>query len=137
MRAACYARVSTRDQKTLSAQIAAMRSYARKRKWQLVSEVREVGSGAEQRQKRQELIRAAIRRDIDTIIVWKLDRWGRSIVDLVSSLKDLTEVGVGFVSITEAFDLTTPSGRAFAGMLSVFAEFERDLLSERIKAGIR
>jgi putative DNA-invertase from lambdoid prophage Rac len=136
MRAACYARVSKRDQKTLSAQIAAMRSYARKRKWQLVSEVKEVGPGAERRQKRQELIRTAIRRDIDAIIVWKLDRWGRSIIDLISSLKDLAEVGVGFVSITEALDFTTPSGRAFAGMLSVFAEFERDLLSERIRTGI-
>ena len=136
MRAACYAIVSTSDQKTLSAQIAAMKSYARRRGWQLVSEVKEVGSGAEHRQKRQELINAAVRRDIDAIIVWKLDRWGRSIVDLVSSLKTLTEVGVGFVSITEGLDFTTPSGRAFAGMLSVFAEFERDLLSERIRAGI-
>ncbi|MBM4253181.1 MAG: recombinase family protein [Deltaproteobacteria bacterium] len=136
MRAACYARVSTSDQKTLSAQITAMKSYARKRKWQLVSVVEEVGSGRAHRQKRQDLISAAIRREIDAIIVWKLDRWGRSIVDLVSSLQTLTEVGVGFVSITEALDFTTPSGRAFAGMLSVFAEFERDLLSERIRAGI-
>jgi DNA invertase Pin-like site-specific DNA recombinase len=113
-----------------------MKAYARKRKWHLVYEVKEVGSGAEHRERRQELINAAVRRDIDAIIVWKLDRWGRSIVDLVSSLKTLTEVGVGFVSITEALDFTTPSGRAFAGMLSVFAEFERDLLSERIRAGI-
>jgi len=114
----------------------AMQAYARKRKWKVVFEIKEVGLGAEKRKKRQYLIDAAIRREIDAIIVWKLDRWGRSIVDLVSSLKDLTEVGVGFVSITEALDLTTPSGRAFAGMLSVFAEFERDLLSERIKTGI-
>lgn len=136
MRAACYARVSKFDQKTLSAQIKAMRSYIRKRKWKLVSEVKEIGSGAERRKRQQELVKSAIKREIDVIVVWKLDRWGRSIVDLISSLKDLTEVGIGFVSITEALDLTTPSGRAFAGMLSVFAEFERDLLSERIKAGI-
>ena len=136
MRAALYARVSKSDQKTLSAQIGAMRLYAKKRKWRLVSEVKEIGPGAEIREKRQELIRAALRREIDVIIVWKLDRWGRSIIDLISSLKDLTEVGVGFVSLTEALDLSTPSGRAFAGMLSVFAEFERDLLGERIKAGI-
>jgi putative DNA-invertase from lambdoid prophage Rac len=136
MRAALYARVSKLDQKTLSAQTKAMCTYAKKRKWRLVSEVKEVGPGAEKREKRQELIKAALRREIDVIIVWKLDRWGRSIIDLISSLKDLTEVGVGFVSLTEALDLSTPSGRAFVGMLSVFAEFERDLLGERIKAGI-
>ena len=136
MRAACYARVSKLDQKTLSAQMRAMKTYVKRRKWKLVSEIKEVGPGAQKRQQRQKLIEAAIRREIDIIIVWKLDRWGRSIVDLISSLKDLTEVGVGFISITEALDLTIPSGRAFAGMLSVFAEFERDLLSERIRAGI-
>ena len=136
MRAACYARVSKQDQKTLSAQMVAMRSYARKRKWRIVFEVKEIGSGAKERKRRQEIINMAIRKDIDAIIVWKLDRWGRSIVDLVSSLKDLTDVGVGFVSITEALDLTSPSGRAFAEMLSVFAQFERDLLSVRIKTGI-
>lgn len=136
MRVACYARVSTSDQKTLTAQSKEMRSYAQKRKWDVVYDVKEVGSGAKYRKKRQEIIDAAIRREIDVIVVWKLDRWGRSMSDLMTSIKDLTEVGVGFVSITEALDLTTSSGRALAGMLSVFAEFERDILSERIKSGI-
>jgi DNA invertase Pin-like site-specific DNA recombinase len=113
-----------------------MKSYVKNRKWKLVSEVTEVGAGTKLRKKRQELINAAVRREIDVIIVWKLDRWGRSIIDLISTLKELSDVGVGFVSLTEALDLSTPSGRAFAGMLSVFAEFERDLLSERIRAGI-
>jgi DNA invertase Pin-like site-specific DNA recombinase len=70
------------------------------------------------------------------IIVWRLDRWGRSLADLIVSLKELTEIGVGFVSLTETLDLTTPSGRAMAGMIAVFAEFERDILRERVKAGI-
>jgi putative DNA-invertase from lambdoid prophage Rac len=68
--------------------------------------------------------------------VWRLDRWGRSLVDLVTTLQELVALKVGFVSLSEAIDLTTPSGRAFAGMLGVFAEFERDILRDRVKAGI-
>jgi putative DNA-invertase from lambdoid prophage Rac len=68
--------------------------------------------------------------------VWRLDRWGRSLVDLVTTLQELVALKVGFVSLSEALDLTTPSGRAFAGMLAVFAEFERDILRDRVKAGI-
>ena len=68
--------------------------------------------------------------------MWRLDRWGRSVADLVLTLKELNELGVGFVSLTEALDLTTPTGRAMAGLLAVFAEFEREILRERVRAGI-
>jgi putative DNA-invertase from lambdoid prophage Rac len=81
-------------------------------------------------------IKAARRRQIDAILVWRLDRWGRSLLDLMGSLQELSTLGVGFVSLCEALDLTTPSGRALAGMLAVFAEFEREILRERVKAGI-
>lgn len=70
------------------------------------------------------------------MLVWRLDRWGRSLVDLVVTLKELAELGVAFVSLTEALDLTTPTGRAMAGLLSVFAAFEHEILRERIRAGI-
>ena len=86
--------------------------------------------------KLEELLRACRRREVDVIIVWRLDRWGRRVADLVTTLKELTEFGIGFISLNEALDLTTPSGRALAGMLSVFAEFERDIIRERVKAGI-
>jgi DNA invertase Pin-like site-specific DNA recombinase len=112
-----------------------MRQYARKRQWKIILEINEVGSGAKTRPQREELLKAARRREVDVIIVWRLDRWG-SLADLVTTLKELSEIGVGFVSLTEAIDLTTPSGRALAGMLAVFAEFERDILGERVKAGI-
>jgi DNA invertase Pin-like site-specific DNA recombinase len=135
-RAGLYARVSTHDQQTLPMQLAAMRQYAKKRGWAVVIEVQEVASGAKERPERQRLIDAAKRRDLDTIIVWRLDRWGRSLVDLMATLRDLTAIEVGFVSLSEALDLTTPSGRALAGMLAVFAEFERDILRDRVKAGI-
>jgi putative DNA-invertase from lambdoid prophage Rac len=136
MKAALYSRVSTHDQQTLPLQQKAMRQYARKRGWTITQQIKEVGSGAKTRPLREELLKAARRREVDVIIVWRLDRWGRSLADLVTTLKELSDLGVGFVSLTEAIDLTTPSGRALAGMLAVFAEFERDILRERVKAGI-
>ena len=135
-RVALYARVSTHDQQTLPLQLEAMRAYAERRGWHIASTVEEVGSGAKTRPRRAELLRAARRREIDLIVVWRLDRWGRSLVDLIATLQELTALKVGFVSLSEALDLTTPSGRAFAGMLAVFAEFERDILRDRVKAGI-
>jgi putative DNA-invertase from lambdoid prophage Rac len=131
-----YARVSTHDQQTLPMQLAAMRAYAKRRGWKVALEEKEVGSGATTRPKREELLRAARRREVDAILVWRLDRWGRSLLDLIGTLQELYAVGVGFVSLTEALDMTTPGGRALAGMLAVFAEFERDILRDRVKAGI-
>lgn len=136
MRVGVYARISTHDQQTLPMQLKAMRGYIRQRKWKIMLRVEEVGSGAKHRPQREELMKAARRREVDYIVVWKLDRWGRSVADLVTTLAELRDLGIGFVSLTEALDFTTPSGRAMAGLLSVFAEFERDMLRERVKAGI-
>src|SRR5271156_4445792 len=135
-RAGLYARVSTHDQQTLPLQMRAMREYAVRRGWAIALQIKEVGSGAAEREMRQQLLDAARRREIDVVLVWRLDRWGRSLVDLVVTLKELAELGVAFVSLTEALDLTTPTGRAMAGLLSVFAEFEHEILRERIRAGI-
>jgi len=136
MRAALYARVSTHDQQTIGMQVEAMQAYIKDRGWAITREIKDVGSGAKDRAGRESLLQAARRREIDVIVVWRLDRWGRSLPDLVVSLRELTELGVGFVSLSEALDLTTPSGRAMAGMLAVFAEFEREILRERVRAGI-
>jgi DNA invertase Pin-like site-specific DNA recombinase len=136
IRVALYARVSTHDQQTLPLQIRTMREYAAKRNWAIVAQSKEVGSGASQRELRETLIAAARRREIDAVLVWRLDRWGRSVADLVSTLQELQHLGVGFVSLTEALDLTTPAGRAMAGLLAVFAEFEREILRERVRAGL-
>jgi putative DNA-invertase from lambdoid prophage Rac len=136
LRVGLYARVSTHDQQTLPLQIRAMREYAAKRGWTIVAQMKEVGSGAAQRERRSTLIAAARRREIDVMLVWRLDRWGRSVADLVSTLQELQHLGVGFVSLTEALDLTTPAGRAMAGLLCVFAEFEREILRERVCAGL-
>ena len=136
MKAALYARVSTHDQQTLALQINALQEYVQKRNWEVTICVEDTASGVSERENRDRILQAAKRREIDVIVVWKLDRWGRSLVDLINSLQELTALNVGFISITEAIDLTTPSGKALAGMLAVFAEFERDILRERIKAGI-
>src|SRR6266571_287266 len=135
-RAGLYARVSTNDQQTLPMQSRAMREYAARRGWTIALQVREVGSGAARRKAREKLLEAARRREIDVVLVWRLDRWGRSVTDLLATLQELEHLGVGFVSLTEALDLTTPAGRAMAGLLAVFAEFEREILRERVRAGL-
>jgi DNA invertase Pin-like site-specific DNA recombinase len=120
-RVGLYARVSTNDQQTLPMQSRAMREYAARRGWSIAMQVREVGSGAVKREAREKLLAAARRREIDVVLVWRLDRWGRSVTDLLATLQELEHLGVGFVSLTEALDLTTPAGRAMAGLLAVFA----------------
>ena len=95
-RAGLYARVSTHDQQTLPMQMRAMREYAAKRGWTIAIQIKEVGSGAVERELREKLMAAARRREIDVVLVWRLDRWGRSLVDLVVTLKELAELGVGF-----------------------------------------
>lgn len=136
LRAAIYARVPTSDQHTIPEQVRQLSDFAKRRGWKITTTVREVASGASKRVKRDELLRAARRREIDAILVWKLDRWGRSVADLVTTLHELSALDVAFVSLTEALDMSTPSGRALAGMLAVFAEFERDLLRERVRGGL-
>jgi putative DNA-invertase from lambdoid prophage Rac len=135
-RAALYARVSTNDQQTLPMQLRALREYVGRRGWSIALQVREIGSGAAKRQAREKLLEAARRREIDIVLVWRLDRWGRSVTDLFATLQELEHLGVGFVSLTEALDLTTPAGRAMAGLLAIFSEFEREILRERTRAGL-
>jgi DNA invertase Pin-like site-specific DNA recombinase len=135
-RAGLYARFSTNDQQTLAMQNRAMREYAARRGWTVALQVGEVNSGVAKRDARENLLEAARRRKIDLVLVWRLDRWGRSVSDLLATLQELEKLGVGFVSLTEALDLTTPSGRAMAGLLAIFSEFEREVLRERTRAGL-
>ena len=136
LRAGLYARVSTNDQQTLAMQNRAMREYAVRRGWTVALQIREVNSGAAKREARERVLEAARRREIDLVLVWRLDRWGRSVTDLLTTLQELEHLGAGFVSLTEALDLTTPAGRALAGLLAIFAEFEREVLRDRTRAGL-
>jgi putative DNA-invertase from lambdoid prophage Rac len=136
-RCALYARVSTDKQQSVPAQLEALREYAQRRGWIIAQEVAEVGSGAKRRPKREALMLAARARELDAIVVMKLDRWGRSLPDLVSSLDELTQLGVGFISVTDSIDLTTATGKLLAGILSAIAAFERDLIIERTRFGLQ
>jgi len=88
LRAGLYARVSTNDQQTLAMQNRAMREYAIRRGWTVALQVREVNSGAAKREARERLLEAARRREIDVVLVWRLDRWGRSVTDLLASSRN-------------------------------------------------
>ena len=120
-RVGLYARVSTPHQHTIRMQLRQLREFLERRRWQEVLVVEEVVSGSRRRPERDRLLDAARRREIDIIAVWRLDRWGRSLSDLMLTLRELQELDVAFVSLTEAFDLTTSTGRAMAAMVVVFA----------------
>jgi putative DNA-invertase from lambdoid prophage Rac len=136
LRAGLYGRISTADQQSLPMQISDLSEYAERRGWTIVTTVQDINGGTKQRPKREELIKLARQRKLDVIVVWRLDRWGRSLSDLTQSLEELRALKVDFVSVTEGLDFTTSIGRAMAGMLGIFAEFERDVLRERVKAGM-
>src|SRR5437764_7542170 len=102
LRAGLYARVSTVDQQSLTMQNRAMREYAARRGWTITLQVRDVNSGAAKREAREKLLEAARRREIDLVLVWRLDRWGRSVTDLLATLQELEHLRVGFVSLIEA-----------------------------------
>jgi DNA invertase Pin-like site-specific DNA recombinase len=137
MKIAIYARVSTKDHQSNSMQINDLREYARLRKWNVVRVFEEVKSGVSARRpKYSELLKEARQRKFDGILVWKIDRWGRSSRDIINSLYELQELGVSFISFNETIDFSTSHGRAMAQLIAVFANLERDLIGERVKAGV-
>lgn len=136
LRAAIYARVSTSHQQTIPMQLRELRAYCARRKWSVAMVENDVLSGRRPRPGRELVMQAARRREVDVVVVWKLDRWGRSLADLVTTLQELLELEIPFVSVSEAVDLTTTTGRAMAGMLAVFAQFEHELRAERVRDGI-
>ncbi len=140
MKVAIYARVST-DGQSVNAQLADLRETAKRRGWEIVHEVTDKGiSGAKWRDGRPVLdamLKAATRREFDMVAAWSVDRLGRSLQHLVAGLGELQAADVGLYLHKQGLDTSTPSGRAMFGMLSVFAEFERDLIRERVRAGMK
>src|SRR5215203_4878338 len=135
-RAALYARVSTIDQ-TCENQLNELRAYAAARGWTVREFVDAGVSGAkESRPALNDLLRAARRRQVDTLVCWRLDRLGRNLRHLILLLDELTAVGVGFVSLNEGIDTTTPAGRLQLHVLGAIAEFERERVRERVRAGL-
>jgi DNA invertase Pin-like site-specific DNA recombinase len=139
MKVALYARVSTvNGGQDVDLQLVPLREYAQKRGWEVAGEYVDHASGAtDKRPSLTRLMQDAHRRKFDAIAVWKLDRWGRSLKHLVTSLEELESLGVSFCSLTDGFDLTTPQGKLLFGIVASMAQFERSLIVERVKAGLR
>jgi len=139
LRVALYARVSTRDKgQNPELQLSELRQYAQARDWRVVGEFVDVGvSGSkDSRPKLDEMMRLAKARKLDTVAVWKLDRFGRSLRHLVDAMAELEAVGVAFVSLRDAIDMTTPQGKLMFAVVGAMAEFERSLIQERVRAGL-
>jgi len=133
---ALYCRVSTGEQDT-AMQTEEMRRMAAVRGWEVAALVEEKRSGRRTRPARQQLITEAKAGKYDAIMVWKLSRWGRSTSDLVSSIRDLYESGVAFVSLKEGVDMTTTAGRLVADILAAIANYEAENIQENVVAGLR
>jgi len=139
MRAALYARVSTLNGQHPEMQLTELREYASRRGWEVAGEYVDEGvSGSkESRPELNRLMGDSHRRQFDIVLVWKVDRFGRSLKHLVNALADLDAYGVAFASLKDNLDLSTPSGRLMFQIIGAMAEFERALIQERVKAGLQ
>ncbi|MGP4670100.1 recombinase family protein [Agrobacterium pusense] len=136
-RAAIYCRVSTADQ-SCERQERDLTEFAGRAGYEVVATFKETGSGAKlDRAERRKVMALAQARRINAILVTELSRWGRSTVDLLNTLRELECRKVSVIAMNGmAFDLSSPHGRMLATFLSGIAEFERDLISERVKSGL-
>ena len=140
MKAAIYARVSTANNgQDPTVQTRELEEYCQRRGWKVAGQYIDVGiSGA--KEKRPELSRLmadAHRRKFDAVIVWKFDRFARSVSHLLRALETFKALGIEFVSLSEQMDTSTPTGKMLFTVLGAVAELERSLIAERVKAGLR
>lgn len=137
-RVAIYIRVSTEHQ-NLDLQKNELLQYCEIRKWtnvKIYSDFGISGSRTDNRPDFKRMMKDAKARRIDTILVWRLDRMGRSLVDLVTTLQELNDLGVEFISLRDGVDATTSAGKLFFGLIASFAQYEKDILKERTIAGL-
>lgn len=139
MRVAIYARVSTTNGQDPTMQTRELREYCERRGWTVASEYVDTGiSGTKDR--RPELDRLntdAHRRRFDCVVVWKFDRFARSVSHLLRALETFNSLGINFVSLSESMDTSTPAGKMVFTVLGAVAELERSLIVERVRAGLR
>lgn len=133
--AALYARVSTTDQTTKN-QLRELRTYAKARGWTALEYADTISGSTDSRPALDALLADARRRRIDVVVVWRLDRLGRNLRHLLTVVEEFTALGIAFVSLGEGIDCTTPAGKLQLHVLGALAEFERDRIRERIRAGI-
>lgn len=140
MKVAIYARVSTTNHgQDAGMQTREMHQFSEARGWALADEYVDSGiSGAkDSRPELNRLMADAHKRKFDVVLVWKLDRFGRSLRHLVNALAEFESLGIAFVSLSDNLDLSTASGRLMFNIIGAMAEFERALIQERVRAGIR
>lgn len=139
MKIAIYARVSTTNGQDPEMQLRELRQYCERRDWQVAREYVDVGiSGTkEKRPELDRLLADAYRRRFDAVVVWRFDRFARSVSHLLRALENFRSLGIEFVSLSEQVDTSTPTGKMIFTVLGAVAELERSLIVERVKAGLR
>ena len=137
-RAAIYARVSTHNGQNPEMQLGELRNYCERRGWEIAGEYVDVGvSGSkEHRPALDRLLRDSRKRLVDAVVVYRYDRFARSLRQLVNSLEEFRALGIDFVSIHEGVDTSTPNGRLVFGIFASIAEFERELIRDRVRSGL-
>lgn len=136
-RIAIYIRVSTSDQST-EMQRRDLEAYAKARGWHQFTVYEDKATGGTlNRPDLQKMLEDVRQRRIDLVLIWKLDRLFRSLIDLVNTLRFLSEYGVGFLSLKDNVDMASSTGRLLVHLLGAFAQFEKDLIAERVRAGLR
>ena len=138
-RAVLYSRVSTTNGQDPEMQSREIREYCLRRGWGLVGEYVDIGiSGAKERRPQLDrLIADAHKRKFEVVVVWKFDRFARSVSHLLRALETFRALGVEFVSLSEQVDTSTPTGKMIFTVLGAVAELERSLIAERVRAGLR
>ncbi len=138
MRAAIYARVSTNNGQDPTVQTRELREYCQRRGWEIAGEYVDASvSGAKERRPQLDTLLAACRkRCIDAVVVYRYDRFARSLRQLVNALEEFRSLGIEFISLHEGVDTSTPNGRLVFGIFASIAEFERELIRDRVKSGI-
>ncbi len=137
MRVCIYSRVSTHEQ-TTAGQLDELRAYCQRRQWEIVSEYTDEGvtGSKESRPGLNQLLADAKRRKFDAVLVYRYDRFARSLRQLVNALCEFDALGIHFVSLHEGVDTSTPNGRLVFGIFASIAEFERELIRSRVRSGI-
>src|ERR1700745_1085965 len=138
MRAAIYARVSTNNGQDPHMQIRELREYCKRRGWDIEGEYVDAGvAGAKEHRPQLDVLLAVCRkRVVDAVVVYRYDRFARSLRQLVNALDEFRALGIDFVSLHEGIDTSTPNGRLIFGIFASIAEFERELIRDRVRSGL-
>jgi DNA invertase Pin-like site-specific DNA recombinase len=138
MRAAIYARVSTNNGQDPHMQIRELREYCERRGWEIAGEYVDAGfcGAKEHRPQLDALLALCRKRRVDAVVVYRYDRFARSLRQLVNALEEFRSLGIEFISLHEGVDTSTPNGRLVFGIFASIAEFERELIRDRVKSGI-